>query len=297
MKRSLLVYFATLVAISTVLVAGARALGQQGAYLAQVYMLTPALAALFTRLFFHPLHFRDANLRLGKLRHYAGFWLASLGITVLSYLIFTVLGAVSWDLSGQSFLERLATQLAANGQDLSATLPPGFTPQTMLLLFFVGGLTVFNIVPGILTGFGEEFGHRGFMFPALYRLRPWMGLVGGGLIWYAWHWPVALLAPTSSQDAFPLAAANFLILGLASVLTFTYLAYVYVKSRSIWVTSLAHIVLNNSAASFSYLVTLESQLLANLGLLLTMLLVGLVLLSTNPQRAFKEYFASEGPAG
>ena len=135
------------------------------------------------------------------------------------------------------------------------------------------------------------------MFPALYRLRPWMGLVGGGLIWYAWHWPVALLAPTSSQDAFPLAAANFLILGLASVLTFTYLAYVFVKSRSIWVTSLAHIVLNNSAASFSYLVTLESQLLANLGLLLTMLLVGLVLLSTNPQRAFKEYFASEGPAG
>jgi hypothetical protein len=35
----------------------------------------------------------------------------------------------------------------------------------MLMIYFVGGLTIFNLVPGIITGFGEEFGHRGFMFP------------------------------------------------------------------------------------------------------------------------------------
>ena len=29
--------------------------------------------------------------------------------------------------------------------------------------FVIGGLTVFNILPGIINGFGEEFGHRGFV--------------------------------------------------------------------------------------------------------------------------------------
>lgn len=49
-------------------------------------------------------------------------------------------------------------------------------PQMMLLLYFIGGLTVFNILPGVITGFGEEFGWRGLMFPLMYRIRPWLFL-------------------------------------------------------------------------------------------------------------------------
>lgn len=70
---------------------------------------------------------------------------------------------------------------------------------------------------------------------------------------------------------------NHLILAIGSVCTFTYLAYVYVKSRSIFVTALAHIVLNNAAASFSYFVTVQNQMLTNLGLTLTMIVVIVIL--------------------
>src|SRR5512136_1523863 len=197
-SSSLAIYFTFLAVFCAAIIAGAKMLGQQGAYLAQLYMLTPAFAAILTRLFFYKPRFSNANLRFGKIRHYLLFWFISISITALSYVLFTALGGITWDFTGQVFLGRLAQQFAAAGQDMNAALPPGLTPQTMLLIYFVGGLTVFNILPGIIAGFGEEFGHRGFMFPLLYRINPWVGLVGGALIWYAWHWPLLLILPQAA---------------------------------------------------------------------------------------------------
>jgi membrane protease YdiL (CAAX protease family) len=174
-NTSLAIYFAVLIVLCTAFIVGMRVLGQQGVYLAQAYMMTPALAAIVTRLFFYKPRFADANLRFGRIKDYLRFWLISIGITALSYVFFTVLGGISWDFTGQVFLDRLAQQFAAAGQDMSASLPPGLTPQMMLMIYFIGGLTVFNILPGVITGFGEEFGHRGFMFPLLYRIKPWVG--------------------------------------------------------------------------------------------------------------------------
>lgn len=272
-KHPLLAYFVLLFLLCAGMVVGMLSLGSQGIVLVQAYMLTPAIAALLTRTFFYAPKFSDAALRFGRWQDYLKFWLAGIGITALSYLFFTLLGSISWDLSGQTFLENLTAQFALSGQNINDTLPPGFTPQKMLWLFFFGGLTVFNILPGLITGFGEEFGHRGFMFPMLYKINPWLGLVGGGLLWYAWHLPLGLIAPAEAQVPLGEQLLNHLILAIGSVCTFTYLAYVYVKSGSIFVTALAHIVLNNSAASFSYFVTVQNQLLANIGLAITMLLV------------------------
>ena len=159
--KSLIIYFVILTLLCAGFIVGAKALGQQGMYLAQGYMMSPAIAAIITRLFFYENKFRDANLRFGRTKDYLKFWLISVGITALSYVFFTLLGGISWDFTGQAFLERLSQQFAAAGQDMGSSLPPGFTPQMMLMAFFIGGLTVFNILPGIITGFGEEFGHRG----------------------------------------------------------------------------------------------------------------------------------------
>jgi membrane protease YdiL (CAAX protease family) len=294
MKSSpLAAYFVILIVLCTAFIVGAKMMGEQGAYLAQGYMLTPAIAALITRLFFYQPGFSDANLRFGRLKDYLKFWLFSLGITALSYSVYTLLGAVRWDFSGEIFLEKLTQQFAATGQDISETLPPGITPQIMLLIFFIGGLTVFNILPGIISGFGEEFGHRGFMFPLLYRIKPWVGLIIGGLIWYAWHLPLVFVVPQTVQVPAWQMAVNFLGLAVGSVCAFTYLAYVYVKSRSVWVTAVAHIVMNNSAASFSYITVLENQVLGNMGLVLSMLIVVALLYYRKELGVFKEYFAQE----
>jgi membrane protease YdiL (CAAX protease family) len=275
--KAIAAYFIILSVLSAGFVLGSKALGEQGAYLAQGYMMTPAIAALITRLFFYKPRFKDAQLRLGRARDYLRYWLVALGITGLSFVMYTLLGAIRWDFSGNDFLDRLGQQFAAGGQDIMSSLPPGFTPQMMLWLFFIGGLTVFNIVPGVITGFGEEFGHRGFMFPVLYRIKPWVGFIIGGLIWFAWHIPITFMMPQTAEMSVTTTILNYLILAVGSVCTFAYLATVYVRSGSVFVTSIAHIAMNNAAASLSYFVIVQDQVLANLGLTLTMLVVVLIM--------------------
>ena len=286
-KRPLLAYFIILIVLCAGFVVGMKALGPQGMMLVQGYMLTPAIAAFFTRMFFYEAKFIDANLRFGNLGDYFKYWLIGIGITVLSYFLFTLLGSISWDFTGTTFLKNLSEQFAMSGQNIEDTLPPGFTPRMMLWLFFIGGLTVFNIFPGLITGFGEEFGHRGFMFPLLYKIKPWVGFLVGGLLWYGWHLPLVLVAPPAIEYSITQMLLNHLILAVGSVCTFTYLAYVYVKSRSVFVTALAHITMNNAAASFSYFVTIQNQLIANFGLALTMLIVIVILYFRRELKIFK----------
>lgn len=291
MKKSpLTIYFIILFTLCAAVIIGAKMLGQQGAYLAQFYMLTPAITAIITRLFFYKPRFSDANLRIGKLSDYFKFWIISICITALSYVFFTLLGSITWDFTGQIFLDRLEEQFVSAGQDINASLPPGFTPKIMLMVYFFGGLTIFNILPGIITGFGEEFGHRGFMFPQLYKIKPWIGIFIGGLIWYAWHFPLALVIPQTAQYPLWQKLLNFIVLGIGSICTYTYLAYVYIKSKSIWVASLAHIVMNNSASSFSYFAVVQNQILANVGLALTMMIVVLLLNFKRELDIFPKYF-------
>ena len=198
MKRSLFAYLIIIFLLCAGFVIGAKMMGKQGMYIASGYMLAPAIAAIITRLFFHRLRFKDADLRFDKFKDHIKFWLVSLGYTALSFVLFTVMGAIRWDFSGQIFLDLLAKQFTETGQDMTASLPPGFTPQMMLWLFVIGGLTVFNIFPGIINGFGEEFGHRGLMFPLLLPNKPWLGLIIGGILWYLWHQPLALILPAAA---------------------------------------------------------------------------------------------------
>jgi len=285
--KSLIAYSVILVILCTGFVVGARMMGEQGAYLAQGYMMTPAIAALITRLFFYEPRFTDANLRFGHSRDYLKYWSFALGITALSYGMYTLMGAIRWDFTGHVFLDRLAEQFATTGQNMTDTLPPGFTPQTMLWIFTIGGLTVFNIMPGLISGFGEEFGHRGFMFPALYRIKPWVGFIVGGLLWFAWHVPISFMIPQTVEIPVWASILNYLILAVGSVCTFAYLAYVYVRSESVFVTSIAHIAMNNAASSLSYFVIIQNQTLANLGLTLTMLIVVAIMFA-------KKLFVSKG---
>jgi len=99
--KSLIINFIFLIIICAGLVVGACMMDQHGAYPVQGYMMTPVIAALITRLFFYKPSFKDANLRISFTRNYLKYWLIGLGITVLSFLIYTLLGDIQWDLFGQ----------------------------------------------------------------------------------------------------------------------------------------------------------------------------------------------------
>ena len=181
--------------------------------------------------------------------------------------------------------------MALAGNDIN-DLPTGWTPRMMLLTFFVGGLTLFNI-PMVITGFGEEFGWRGFMFPQLYRIRPWVCFVVGGLIWFAWHVHLFFIMADTLVFTLWQYVCNVVILAIGSICMSFFFAYVYAKSGSIWVVSFVHAVFNNGSRSLSYFAKIENQLLANLGLTSTMLIVMVFLYFQNDLEVFKNYFRDE----
>lgn len=272
-NKPIIAYFIILILLCFSFIAGAKALGEKGMYLAQGYMLTPALAAIITRIFFYRNKFTDAKLKFGNIRDYLKFWIFSLLIVLLSYVIFYTLGAIKLDLSGQTFLNNLTEQFKNSGQNINDTLPKGMTPKNMMWLLMIGQLTVLNIFPGIITGFGEEFGHRGFMYTQMKKYGLWISLFAGGLIWFAWHLPLLFVIPKTDEFTVTQTILNYFVLAIGGISTFIYLVYVFEKSQSIWVVSIAHIVLNNASGAFSYLVIIQDRFLANIGLTITMVLV------------------------
>jgi membrane protease YdiL (CAAX protease family) len=290
-KKPLTAYFSLIIFLSASFIIGMKVMGKSGYYLAGFYMFGPAIAAIISRLFFYENKFKDAHLGFGRLRDYLRFWGITIGIIVLSYLMFTLFGSVSWDFSGDTFLVQLEEQMTLSGQDIN-DLPAGLTPKMMLIIFFVGGLTIFN-VPLILIGFGEEFGWRGFMFPQLYQIRPWIGFVLGGLLWFAWHIPLFFIMPNTVDFTPWQHMLNAVILALGTICTFVFFAFVYVRSGSIWIASFVHAVFNNGSRSFSYLAKVEDQIMANLALTVTMAIIVGIMYIRKDFKVFPEFFSEE----
>lgn len=297
MKRHPLAAYLVLVALlSAGLILLMKVLGQRGYYVAQFYMFTPAAAAVLARLFFYGKRFSDAQLNIGRMRHYLRFYGLTLLIVGVCYLAYWVFGAVSWDFTGDTFLETLGRQMEATGQDIN-DLPMGLTPKMMLLLFAIGGLTVFNI-PFTVSGFGEEFGWRGYMLPRVYGLmKPWQAFLLCGLIWFAWHTPLVLVIPQPQQLSPAAHVLNAIILAIGSVATFIFLAYVFAESGSIWVASFVHAVLNNGSRSLGYFAAVESQIKANLALAAVMVAVVLVLYASGRLRVLDGFLSGSSDSG
>jgi len=131
------------------------------------------------------------------------------------------------------------------------------------------------------------------MFPQMYKIKPWIALIVGGLIWYAWHVPLILVFPKVQSFTAIQTILNVIILALGSLCTHAFLAYVYIKTGNIFVASVAHITLNNVARSFAYFAIIQNQFLANIGLTITMLLVSAVLYFSKEWKVFENYFSNK----
>lgn len=289
MHRGLVAWLLILALACAGFVWAALALGQTANMVAAAYMLTPALAAVVARAFFHPPRFRDAALRPGPLVRYLWVWVGAVALVAAQYALFLASGAVAIDLTGQGYLEQIERVMPGGSATMLAQLPSGVTVPQMLALTTVGGLTVFNL-PGVVLGLGEELGWRGFLFPQLYRIRPWLGLVGGGVLWFLWHLPLALLGPPRGLGAGQLVLDTVALL-LGALATFVLFAWVFVRGGSIWVPSFFHAVLNNGSRAFSYWVRVEDQVVADVLLAAVMVAVVLALWRTGRLAVFAAWGA------
>ncbi|MFI8850926.1 CPBP family intramembrane glutamic endopeptidase [Streptomyces sp. NPDC053499] len=126
----------------------------------------------------------------------------------------------------------LAAALGVTGVRLSALdgLVPGLPGWA--------GVAVLMAVVPLLTPvyWGEEFGWTSYLRPRLYPDRLGRSILATGLIWAAWHYPLAFLGYIEFPDP---------LLGLALwtcsfLFQETLLAFLYLRSGTIWTASLAH---------------------------------------------------------
>ncbi|UCE10679.1 MAG: CPBP family intramembrane metalloprotease [Candidatus Thorarchaeota archaeon] len=119
----------------------------------------------------------------------------------------------------------------------------GSGPQT--IAFLIANLIISHIVFlsfGSLLTLGEELGWRGYLQEKLLRKYGLnLGFVALGTIWGYWHLPIILMGynfPTQPV----LGALVFMPIG--TIFMGMFIGWVYLRTRSIWIPSLAHAAMN-----------------------------------------------------
>lgn len=203
--------------------------------LATIYMWSPALANLLTRLITGE-GFVNMWLR-PKFRRGWPFWLAAWFLPG----IFTMVGAALYFVL---FPQHFDSEL--NGLILS--MPAG-TNMGLWTFFALMALQAMIIAPLInsLATFGEEFGWRGYLLQKLLPLGKRRALLALGVIWGMWHWPI-----TAQGHNYGLDYPGFPWLGMLVMVWFTlmlgiFLSWATLRARSVWPAVIGHAAINGIA--------------------------------------------------
>lgn len=208
-----------------------------------VCMFMPLLAAVLARV---PLRDLGWKPRLRQnWRWLLAAWLVPALLMVLGAVLFFLCFPARFDLSGKTFL----AQLEAAGPEALDQFQAQALPVSFFLLIQAAAALSYAPFVNIFPSLGEEIGWRGVMLPRLKeRFGRRKGLLLGGVIWGAWHWPVMLLAGYE----YGLSYWGFPVLGMLTFCLFTtalgiFLDLLYEKTGSIWYPALGHGAVNAAA--------------------------------------------------
>jgi uncharacterized protein len=125
----------------------------------------------------------------------------------------------------------------------------------------------------LLITFGEEYGWRGYLQPALTPLGKVRGVALVGVIWGVWHAPVILMG--YNYPGHPLLGALLFVpvcIGLAF-----FLGYATLKAKGVWIAAFLHALFNQSASYFLGFIYTPRDAFFSFGAgLLSLLTLGLV---------------------
>ncbi|MDW6065282.1 CPBP family intramembrane glutamic endopeptidase [Streptomyces sp. FXJ1.4098] len=205
----------------------------------------PGIAAIVVRRWVTREGFADAGLR-PRLRaawpYYLAAWLGPLALAAVTMALAAALGVWHPDLSP---LDELAPGVAR-------------WPALLVLMLVVPLLTP--------VYWGEEFGWTSYLRPRLFGGRVLPSVVATSLIWAVWHYPLAFIGYADFENV----ALGLLVWTVSLLCQEVVLAWLYLRSGTVWVASLAH------AGNNMVLFLLTGQLLSDgadgLGAIATMLL-------------------------
>ena len=208
--------------------------------LLMVCMFMPFLAALIAKI---PL---KGMGWIPKLKGNIGWillaWFGPMVLAILGAVIFYIIFPDRLDWSGSYMAIQMGEEAMA---ELQAT---GITVPILTIITIVQACSYVPIINGLL-GLGEEVGWRGVMYPMLKdKLGRVKGMILGGVIWGAWHWPIMVLA--GYEYGLEYWGAPFL--GMAMFCLYAtvggiILDVLYERTKCIWVPSVGHGAINATA--------------------------------------------------
>ena len=99
---------------------------------------------------------------------------------------------------------------------------------------------------GLLITFGEEYGWRGYLQPALMGLGRVRGVALVGVIWGVWHWPVIWMGYNYPNHPY----LGSLLMVLFCIGMAFLLGYAVLKAKGVWIAAFLHALLNQSFSFF-----------------------------------------------
>lgn len=212
--------------------------------LMSLMMWTPAIAAFIVVRFIRrpAAGIRSATgLRLGKGRKWGWYWLLAWIVPVVMALAAPFVGALfGWyELDLVEFSGFRAMLEAAGG---AAALEQ--VPIELIIFGQLGAILLAPIINGLFT-FGEEWGWRGYLLPALLPLGQWPALLISGVIWGLWHAPVILLGYNYPQHP----VLGVLLMTIFCVILGILFGWTRLATGSVWPAVIAHGAINGAAAA------------------------------------------------
>ncbi|MFB6268219.1 MAG: CPBP family intramembrane glutamic endopeptidase [Halodesulfurarchaeum sp.] len=201
-----------------------------------VYMFGPALGHLAVRTGTGASLGLDAawlrpNLR-SRYRWYLIAWFLPGVLTLLGVGIYYGVFPGLFDPSLTLFREQIA-----------AGTTGGTPPRVIAASQLVAALTVGPAI-NTFVAFGEEFGWRGFLLQHLVPLGRREAVVITGAVWGVWHWPVIAMGYNYGLGYPGAPWLGMLAMTWFTILVGTFLAWVTLRSGSVWAAAVGHGAVN-----------------------------------------------------
>lgn len=214
-----------------------------------VAVMIPLIAVIISGAGFKKLGFKPKKFRFVPL--------ALMGPQILVWIGMAIYFAFNPDLFNISY-DGLISQLPAQ---IKAGFDPSLlSPEFLFVEMLVLALTALPISQ-LLPSLGEEAGWRGVMYPFLKdHLGTTLGRIVGGFLWGVWHWPLIFIGSYFYGNEYPgYPVLGPLMICVALMAYGIFIDYLYEKSGSILVASLAHGAMNAAAIPLVLIPTTSSN--------------------------------------
>ena len=207
--------------------------------LATIYMFSPAIANLLTRIVTKE---GNANLML-KPKFKQGGWQFYLAAWVLPGLL-TIFGLVLYFLIFPQYYDSELTLLT---QQMIPAGMEAINPWMIVVAQTIQAILLAPLLNAIPT-FGEEFGWRGYLQPKLMPLGAKKALLITGIIWGVWHWPIILMGHNYGLEYFGAPILGPLAMVWFCIIFSIFFGWVTIRTNSVWPAVIGHGAINGIAA-------------------------------------------------